>query len=224
MKDAIVAVILAAVIAATAGAGYFLLNSTEDGEIVTAVSLQDGVTCTIDGEEAADGQEITVKNDRQLRIHLESANQAILGFTGGWACGDSEVSDVRTTDTAVTSTDFILEFGKGDYKGAITAGIANADDLGTIHLTFKINESKVKVVVGGQELKNGDTYDFTGDGYIHVESKVGLKVLYCNGSWHDDTGGSGGINMSQYDTSCNFQIINVAYYGDMKGDISIGAN
>lgn len=207
------------------GVSLIFLGGMND-EITTKVSVGEGLTCTINDKEVSDGDEIVLKETTELKVCVRSVDSVQIRAAGSWTSDRNVYGDVYTTASPVKDTDFTFKLNHGKFCGKldiINMAADDGNDICPIHLKFTFDESKVKVTSGGTEIKNGDTFTFEGDGYVSVESKIGRASLSYDGSWKNGDGMSGGARGSNLGTSVGISIMNLMYFSDGYGDMSITA-
>ncbi len=187
-------------------------------EATTTVTIDNGITCTINGKEVSNGETITVTPDLgSLRIHVESDYALPIGISGGWQSGD----DIVTAECN-DATDYTVNLGHGKFVGELMIGfIYDSSDLGAVILTFTITDD-ITVKAGGTTINNGDTYTFNGDGQIIVTTNDGEKhnVKY-NGSWSNPDGMSGGASGQELNSSVTIYITDMMFFSDGHGTMDI---
>ncbi len=217
----VLAVLVAAAVIAT-GCSIVFLGGMND-EITTTVSVGSGLSCKIDGNDVANGEEITIKEKSKLCVQVQAVENIQIQAAGTWTSEKNVIGKVYTTDSPVKEACFTFELNHGKFTGklAIVNVADNEGDIHPIHLTFAFDESKVKVSAGGTEIFNGDTFDFDGDGSVQVESKVGKVMLKYSGSWKNADGMSGGASGYNQGTSVSISIMNMMFFSDGYGDMEI---
>ena len=208
-----------------AGCAIFFLGGIND-EITTTVTVGEGLKCKINDKAVSDGDEVVIKETSKLNVHVEAVEKVQIRAAGSWTSEKSDYGRVYTTDTIVKTADFTFELNHGKSKGKlaiINMAEDDGNDICPIHLKFTFDESKVKVSSGGTEIKNGDTFTFNGDGYVSVESKIGKANLSYSGSWKNADGMSGGANGYNLGTSVGISIMNMMFFSDGYGDMTITA-
>ena len=206
-------------------AGIVLFAATAIGlsyakydETTTEVFIEDGITCTINGKEVSNGETVTVKTgEYDLKIKVDSEYDLKIGIAGEWS------SDQRTVSGHdFDSKELRVAMGHGTFSGKLRIGFIDGDgDLGNIILRFTIGEG-ITVTHGSDEIKDGDTYTFTGDSVIAVKTNDGQRhdVRY-NGSWSNDCGMSGGASGVELGSSVTISIIDMMYFDDGHGTMDI---
>ena len=212
-------VVVAAAIIIIAGAAYAYI--TDEDEVAMTITLEDDITCTINGETYSGGTDIHVTTDhRELCFRIDAPVAAPFAYAGKWTSGDSVVTASGTVEGSLY-TEFKVSFDHGDYEGKFNAKMLDTDDLYPIDLTFSFDESKFKVTSGGSTISNGQVFSFTGDSEVLVESLIGTVDITYNGSWSDDYGGSGSASGDELGTQTIIYITNCAYFGKMTGSMDI---
>jgi len=217
----VLAVLVAAAVIAT-GCSIIFLGGMND-EITTEVSVGAGLSCKIDGNDVANGEQITIKEKSKLCVEVQAVENIQIQAAGTWTSEKNQIGKVFTTESPVKEASFTFELNHGKFTGKLEIlNVAeNEGDIHPIHLKFSFDESKVKVSAGGTEIFNGDTFDFDGDGNVHVESKVGKVMLRYSGSWKNDCGMSGGASGYNQGTSVDISIMNMMFFSDGYGDMDI---
>ena len=218
MNVKIIIPILVAAIVAVAAISVFALGSHNDDKITTTVTIEDGLTCTINGQSVNNGGTVTLEKG-PLELHVVSSTMAKLGFAGLWKAGSKTVQEDNQSDFEITTLDYTIYFPHGDFKGDLSIKNLGADDLSPVTLTFKYDETKLKATVGGNIVGNGQTHSFPNDGTIHVESLIGTVNIKYDGSWTGPYGDTGGAHGNEYASSTDVSIVNCAYFGEMTGTI-----
>ena len=215
-------VVLTAVAVIAAGASIFLLGGMND-EITTKVSVGSGLSCKIDGNDVANGEEITIKEKSKLSVEVTAVDDVQIQAAGSWKSDRNTIGKVFTTDSPVKEACFTFELNHGKFNGklSIINMAENSGNICPIHLKFTFDESKVKVSSGGTEIANGDTFTFDHDGSVLVESKIGKATLNYSGSWKNADGMSGGASGCNLGTSVSISIMNMMYFSDGYGDMKI---
>lgn len=218
---AVLTVLVAAAVIAT-GCSIAFLGGMND-EITTEVSVGAGLSCKIDGNDIANGEQITIKEKSKLCVEVQAVENIQIQAAGTWTSEKNQIGKVFTTESPVKESSFTFELNHGKFTGKLEIlNVAeNEGDIHPIHLKFSFDESKVKVSAGGTEIFNGDTFDFDGDGNVHVESKVGKVMLRYSGSWKNDCGMSGGASGYNQGTSVDISIMNMMFFSDGYGDMEI---
>ena len=218
---AFLAVLVAAAVIGM-GCTIVLVGGMND-EITTEVSVGAGLSCKIDGNDVANGEQITIKEKSKLCVQVEAVENIQIQAAGTWTSEKNVIGKVFTTESPVKEASFTFELNHGKFNGKLLIiNVAeNTGDINPIHLKFSFDESKVKVSAGGTEIANGDTFDFDGDGSVLVESKVGKVMLKYSGSWKNDCGMSGGASGYNQGTSVTISIVNMMFFSDGYGDMNI---
>lgn len=218
---AFLAVLVAAAVIGM-GCTIVLVGGMND-EITTEVSVGAGLSCKIDGNDVANGEQITIKEKSKLCVQVEAVENIQIQAAGTWTSEKNVIGKVFTTESPVKEACFTFELNHGKFNGKLLIiNVAeNTGDINPIHLKFSFDESKVKVSAGGTEIANGDTFDFDGDGSVLVESKVGSVMLKYSGSWKNDCGMSGGASGYNQGTSVTISIVNMMFFSDGYGDMNI---
>lgn len=218
---AFLAVLVAAAVIGM-GCTIVLVGGMND-EITTEVSVGAGLSCKIDGNDVANGEQITIKEKSKLCVQVEAVENIQIQAAGTWTSEKNVIGKVFTTESPVKEACFTFELNHGKFNGKLLIiNVAeNTGDINPIHLKFSFDESKVKVSAGGTEIANGDTFDFDGDGSVLVESKVGKVMLKYSGSWKNDCGMSGGASGYNQGTSVTISIVNMMFFSDGYGDMNI---
>ena len=212
-------VVVAAAIIIIAGAAYTYI--TNEDEVAMTITLEDDITCTIDGETYSGGTDIRIKTDhKELSFRIDAPIDAPFAYSGKWTSGKSVVTASGTVEGS-SYTEFKVSFERGDYEGKFNAKMLDTDDLYPIDLTFSFDESKFKVTSGGSTISNGQVFSFAGDSEVLVESLIGTVDITYNGSWSDDYGGSGSASGDELGTQTIIYITNCAYFGKMTGSMDI---
>ena len=225
MNTTTILAVITAVAVVGAGASLFFLGGMDD-EITTKVSIGAGLTCTINDKAVSNGDELVLKDTTELRICVRSADAVQMRTAGTWTSEKNTYGDVYTTSSPVKEACFTYTLNHGKFCGqlkVINMATDDGNDICPIHLKFSFDESKVKVSSGGTEIKNGDTFTFNGDGYVSVESKIGKANLSYSGSWKNADGMSGGANGYNLGTSVGISIMNMMFFSDGYGDMTITA-
>ena len=224
MRSTTILAVLTAAAVIAAGCGILFLGGMND-EIKTTVTIGSGLEVTVNGEAVSSGDEIVVKETSKLNVHVNAADKVQIRAAGSWASEKNKYGMAYTTDNIVKEADFTFELNHGKFDGRLSVinMAENNGDICPIHLKFSFDESKVKVTSGGTEIKNGDTFDFPGDGYVSVESKIGKANLSYSGSWKNADGMSGGANGYNLGTSVGISIMNMMFFSDGYGDMTITA-
>ena len=218
---AFLAVLVAAAVIGM-GCTIVLVGGMND-EITTEVSVGAGLSCKIDGNDVANGEQITIKEKSKLCVEVQVVENIQIQAAGTWTSEKNVIGKVFTTESPVKEACFTFELNHGKFNGKLLIiNVAeNTGDINPIHLKFLFDESKVKVSAGGTEIANGDTFDFDGDGSVLVESKVGSVMLKYSGSWKNDCGMSGGASGYNQGTSVTISIVNMMFFSDGYGDMNI---
>ncbi len=218
---AFLAVLVAAAVIGM-GCTIVLVGGMND-EVTTEVSVGAGLSCKIDGNDVANGEQITIKEKSKLCVQVEAVENIQIQAAGTWTSEKNVIGKVFTTESPVKESCFTFELNHGKFTGKLLIiNVAeNTGDINPIHLKFSFDESKVKVSAGGTEIANGDTFDFDGDGSVHVESKVGKVMLKYSGSWKNADGMSGGASGYNQGTSVDISIMNMMFFSDGYGDMNI---
>ena len=214
--------VLTAVAVIAAGASIFLLGGMND-EITTKVSVGAGLSCKIDGNDVANGEEITVKEKSKLSVEVTAVDDVQIQAAGSWKSDKNTIGKVFTTDSPVKEASFTFELNHGKFNGKLSIiNVAeNTGDICPIHLKFSFDDKKVKVSSGGTEIANGDTFTFDHDGSVQVESLIGTVMLNYSGSWKNADGMSGGASGYNRGTSVSISIMNMMFFSDGYGDMQI---
>ena len=217
--------VLVAVAVIGTGCSIVFLGGMND-EITTEVSVGAGLSCKIDGNDVANGEQITIKEKSKLCVEVQAVENIQIQAAGTWASEKNVFGKVFTTDSPVKEASFTFELNHGKFNGKllIINMSDNSGDICPIHLKFSFDDSKVKVSAGGTEIANGDTFDFDSDGTVLVESKVGTMMLKYSGSWKNDCGMSGGASGYNQGTSVSISIMNMMFFSDGYGDMTITAS
>lgn len=215
--------VMVALVAAGAAIG---VNIMKNDEVTTEVLLDDGMTCTINGKEVANGDTVTVTiSSGNMTIHVDSQAQGRLAVTGLWTAEGATASVKQCTDNPVTSADFPAKFIKhGTYKGAIYISNDAADsDIAPIILKFTVDESKVIVKNGGTVIHNNDVVTFTNDSELQVTTVDGKshEITY-KGTWSNSSGMSSGASGSELGTSTTIYIVDTMYFDAGNGTMEVG--
>ncbi len=218
---AFLAVLVAAAVIGM-GCTIVLVGGMND-EITTEVSVGAGLSCKIDGNDVANGEQITIKEKSKLCVEVQAVENIQIQAAGTWTSEKNVIGKVFTTESSVKEACFTFELNHGKFTGKLLIiNVAeNTGDINPIHLKFSFDESKVKVSAGGTEIANGDTFDFDGDGSVLVESKIGNVMLKYSGSWKNADGMSGGASGYNQGTSVDISIMNMMFFSDGYGDMNI---
>ena len=219
----IIALVVGAMVITTGG--IMLFDFVKDKEVTTTVIVQDGLTCTINGEPVTNGQVITTNADNKIRIHIESEGNAFLAFSGSWHSDKKDICKSDKLETAATSADFCFKLKRQNFTGNLAIYIDGSDgDLAPINLTFSFDESQVKVTAFGSEVKNGDVVSFPGDGSFTIESKIGKANIHYDYSWSNDYGMSGSGSADELNTSVTGHVENMCFFSAGTGPMNISAH
>ena len=219
----IIALVVGAMVITTGGIMFF--DFVKDKEVTTTVIVQDGLTCTINGEPVTDGQTITTNADNKIRIHIESEGNAFLAISGSWHADKKDICKSDKLETAATSADFCFKLKRQNFTGNLAIYIDGSDgDLAPINLTFSFDESQVKVTAFGSEVKNGDVVSFPGDGSFTIESKIGKANIHYDYSWSNDYGMSGSGSADELNTSVTGHVENMCFFSAGTGPMNISAH
>ena len=217
MKGTTLAVLMVVGILAFAALAIGVSYAKYD-EATTVVSIENGITCTINDKEVHNGDTITVRTgEYNMKIRVESEYDLPIGIAGKWT------SDTRTVTCCDLDTkELVVAFGHGVFDGKLAIGYTADDgDIAAVVLKFTIGDG-ITVTHGSDEIKDGDTYSFPNDSTIVVKTNDGQRhnVKY-NGSWSNDYGMSGGANGEELGSSVNISIIDMMYFGDGHGTMEI---
>ena len=201
-------------------------NMTKNDQVTTEVLMDDGMTCTINGKEVANGDTVTVSLDMgNMKIHVDSQASGKLAVCGLWSSDDGGASILKNTGKAVTSADFAVKFVKhGTFKGAMYISNDAADgDLAPIILKFTVDESMVTVKNGGTVIHNNDVVTFTNDSELQVTTVDGKshEITY-KGTWSNSSGMSSGASGSELGTSTTIYIVDTMYFDAGNGTMEVG--
>ncbi len=96
------------------------------------------------------------------------------------------------------------------------------NSLSPIELKFTIDETKVKVMWGDQEIKNQDTVTFPRDATLNVSTIDGMRhnITY-GGSWSNAAGENGSTSGSNLAVSTQVIIPDTIFFGKATGTMSI---
>ena len=199
-----------------AGAAIGLSYAKYD-EVTTVVTIEDGITCTINDRAVSNGEKVTFKNGEDLKIHIESEYALPISMAGRWT------SDTKTvTDYRIDGNDMTVRFGHGIFDGKLKVAFTKDDgDIAAVVLKFTIG-SGITAKCGTNEIKDGDTYTFHGDNTVTVTTNDGARhdVKY-NGSWSNEYGMSGGASGQELGSSVNISIVDMMYFSDGHGTMEI---
>lgn len=199
------------------------LSYAKYDEATTTVTLDDGIKCCINGKEVSDGDTVTVKLEAaKLKICVSSEYDQPIGYAGKWTCGDKTVTSSKTDDSTVKSGEFVIDLNHGSYTGAIKIKFVSADMNGQkITMKFTIADG-LNVTYGSTTVNNGDSIEFTEDTiYISVATADGEKKNISYSYWWGDSSESGSGSGSEYNTSIQIIIDNMAYFDPQPGEVKI---
>ena len=199
------------------------LSYAKYDEVTTTVTLDDGITCCINGKEVSNGDTVTVNmKAAKLKICVSSESDQAIGYLGRWSSADHQVTSSQKDPSTVKNGEFIIDFNHGSYTGTLTVKYLGADSGGqTILFDFNICDG-VTVTSGGTEIKNGDTRGFTDDTiYITVTTNDGQKKNISYTYWWGDAGEGGYGSGSEYNSTIQIIIDNMAYFDPETGGVTI---
>ena len=219
----IIALVVAAMVLTTGG--IYLFDYVGEKDVTTTVTVNDGLTCTINGDPVTDGQTVKVNAEKKIRIHIESESNALLAFSGKWTSEKKDVTKSDELTEAAKTADFCFKLDRQDFNGSMIIYIAGEDgDLAPINLTVKMDESKVKVTYAGSLVKNGDVISFPDTGHFTIESKIGRANIHYDYSWSNDYGMSGSGSWDELNTSITGTVENMCYFSTGTGTLNISAS
>ena len=203
-------------------------NMTKNDQVTTEVLMDDGMTCTINGKEVANGDTVTVSLDMgNMKIHVDSQASGKLAVCGLWSSDDGGASILKNTGKAVTSADFAVKFVKhGTFKGAMYISNDAADgDIAPIILKFTVDESKVVVKWGDTVIHNNEVVTFENDSQLNVTTADGAShnITY-SGKWSNSSGMSSGVSGNELGTSTIIYITDTMYFDAGNGTMDVGVN
>ena len=219
----IIALVVAAAVLTTGG--IYLFDYVGEKDVTTTVMIQDGLTCTINGEPVSNGGTVTTNAEKKMCIHIESTGNALLAFSGKWVSEKKTVYKDDALTEAAQTADFCIKLDRQDFTGNLAIFIAgsDSDDICPIHMTFKFDESQAKLTYSGGEIKNGDVITFPKDGYVNIESKLGRANIHYHYYWSNDyCNGSG--DWEELNTSINATIDNMAWFSDGTGEFTVSVS
>ena len=225
MKEtAILAV--AVVVAMVAAGGAIGMNLMKNDEITTEVLMDDGMTCTINGTEVANGDTVTLSlAGGVMSVHIDSQILGKIAVCGLWASDSASTSVLKGTDSAATAADIPVRFVRhGTYRGAMYISNDAADgNLAPIILKFTIDESMVTVNNGGTVIHNNDVVTFTNDTELQVTTVDGKShEITFKGTWSNSSGMSSGASGSELGTSTTIYIVDTMYFDAGNGTMEVG--
>ena len=199
------------------------LSYAKYDEATTTVTLDDGITCTINGKEVSNGDTVTVKLEAaKLKIKVSSEYDQPIGYAGKWTAGDNTVTSSKTDDSTVGSGEFIINLNHGKYTGAIKIKFVSADMSGQ-KITFKFSIAEgLNVTYGSTAITDGESIEFTDDTiYINVATADGQKKNISYSYWWGDSSEGGSGSGSEYNTSIQIIIDNMAFFDPQPGEVKI---
>ncbi len=217
---------VAVVVAMVAAGAAIGMNIMKHDEITTEVLMDDGMTCTINGTEVANGDTVTLSlTGGAMSVHIDSQIHGKIAVCGLWASDSASTSVLKSTDSAATAADFHVRFVRhGTYKGAMYISNDAADgDLAPIILKFTVDESMVTVKNGGTVIHNNDVVTFTNDSELQVTTVDGKshEITY-KGTWSNSSGMSSGASGSELGTSTTIYIVDTMYFDAGNGTMEVG--
>ena len=163
---------------------------TKYDQITTTVTLEDGITCTIEGKEVSSGETIAVNPEfGSMNVHVESATPAVFGYAGKWTSGDDTWKSTGKTDSEATSADFKIDFKHGEFTGSMYICNMGGDyDYKPIAMEFHIEgDEYLKVCIGDTVIHDGDKMTLTGDTSVTISTADGQRHhISYEGWWGND--------------------------------------
>ena len=197
------------------------VSYTKYDSVTTTFEIEDGITCTVNGKEVANGDTVTYTPDMgRMKICVESDYDQYIGYTGRWSSSQGSVASSFTEKSVKNTGELVVDFGHGDYTGNIKIAYIDSDDYQTLTMTFNIT-GDVKVVAEGVEIMNGDVKQYNTDIHITVTANDGQKHNIDWSYWWGDSSESGSGNGSEYNSSTSFTVENMAYFDPHNGSVTI---
>lgn len=220
MKGKIIFALMVVGILALAGLCVGLSYNKYDS-VSTTFTIDDGITCKVNGKEVASGDTIKYTPDMgKMKICVESEYDQYIGYTGRWTSAQDSVSSSFTDKSVKNSGEFTVNFKHGEFNGNIKIAFIDSDDYQTLTMTFNIT-GDVKVVAEGVEVVNGDVKQYNNDIHITVTANDGQKHNIAWSYWWGDSSESGSGNGSEYNSSTSFTVENMAYFDPHDGSVTI---
>ena len=218
MNKTTIVIALAAVVIIAAAVAVAFWNPQEPSEgITTTVTIDEGLTCTMNGVPVKDGQTVSVPlDDGIITLHVESKVAETFGYSGVWESGLVTKRSMNIIEQMVTSYDFVIDFDHVGYTGNMAVGYSNGDDVKPLTIDFTIDDN-LTVMFGTQEIKNGDKVTFYKDTELSVTTKDGNRhYINHQGEWSNDCeyASDGGTELTE---SLIVYILDTFYFGDATG-------
>ena len=159
------------------------VNYTKYDEVTTTVTIDDGITCTINGKEVSNGDTVTVSMDlAKMNVCVKSDYDQPIGYVGSWTSGSDTVTSSQKDSSVSHCGKFVINFNHGSYTGSMKIKFFAGDEMQTISMKFHIS-SDVTVTIAGTQINDGDSYDFKNDIKVSVSANDGQKHNISYSYW-----------------------------------------
>ena len=178
-----------------------------------------------EGKNIKDKDVFTFNGDSKFTVSTVDGSTMMIVANGQWSnsygmSGSSEDSKYGS-DLTVDIVDCIYFEKATGTMNIMCSNDEGASDLAPIKLTFSIDPN-VKVMHGGDEIKDGDVYTFTGDSILNATTVDGLEhTIAYSGSWSNPDGMSSGANGYELGTSTKIEIMDTMYWSEATGTMTI---
>ena len=202
------------------------MSFTKYDKATTTIVLGEGMTCTVNGIEVNDGDEIEVDLDmHKMKVHIETDTPMVIECVGQWANDNNSVTCRDKTDREVTSADFTLDLGKqGLYQGCLILNEIDTDDLDhdPIVLTFYFDESLFDVSFYSTVMHNNGVIVVGDVGVVNITIKDGLPHDFSyDANWVNSYGTKDKVTGEVHGNSISVTINNNNYFSTANGDMHI---